>query len=492
LRVGGSTQPPQNGGHPEAHPGDHQGGLANARMTLSIPTEPQARPSSPSEKLQPKRPPRPPRGRRPKGKRRRLPPVLRALSGLLTLLLLIMAGTGVLALIVKVNFNKAGPLRQASLITVPHGRGLNAIAAYLQREGIISDSRLFVANVYYKGAQSRLRAGKYEIPRGASINEVVDRLVKGKTIGYKLTFIEGQTSQQIVGRLNAAAHLVGKITLVPPEGTLLPDTYVYEGETKRSEILDRMRMAQQKLLDRLWPNRQQGLPLQSKQEALILASIVEKETGKAEERAKVAAVYVNRLKKGIRLQSDPTIIYGLVGGRGRLGHPIRVSELKRKTAYNTYQIDRLPPTPICNPGQASIEAVLNPAISNDLFFVADGSGGHVFAKTLKEHKANVRNWRKIEKSLRARRRRQAAAAVAKKAAAAKKGAAVASSSPLSVPLPGLAAPGAAFAAVAPAAAANGSANAGAARSGRRMFHNSKAGGTAAIPLPVRKPKRRRR
>jgi UPF0755 protein len=190
--------------------------------------------------------------------------------------------------------------------------------------------------------------------------------------------------------------LSGAITEIPPEGSLLPDTYVFRRGLERQALLNQMREAQTKLVESLWAERAPDLPLADTKEAVILASIVEKETGVPEERRQVAAVFVNRLRKKMRLQSDPTIIYGIVGGRGRLDRPIRQSDIEAKTEYNTYRIDGLPPTPIANPGRESLLAVLRPAPIEDLYFVADGSGGHVFARTLEEHRQNVRKWRKIE------------------------------------------------------------------------------------------------
>jgi UPF0755 protein len=184
---------------------------------------------------------------------------------------------------------------------------------------------------------------------------------------------------------------------IPAEGSLLPETYKVPRSMSRAKLVAQMSRAQKSVIDELWPKRQAGLPIKSQQEAIILASIVERETAMAEERPLVAAVFVNRLKKRMRLQSDPTIIYGLVGGQGKLGRPIRRSEIRRHTPYNTYRIKALPPTPIANPGRAAIAAVLNPADSQALYFVADGTGGHVFANTLAEHNRNVRRWRQIEK-----------------------------------------------------------------------------------------------
>ena len=194
-------------------------------------------------------------------------------------------------------------------------------------------------------------------------------------------------------RLKANEVLVGEIKNPPAEGELLPDTYLFNRGGTRQSIIDQMNTAQKKFIEKLWPTRAEGLPLKTPEEALILASIVEKETGQADERAHVAAVFVNRLRRGMRLQSDPTIIYGITRGQGKLDRPIRRSDIRQKTDYNTYQIDGLPPTPIANPGRASIEAVLNPVETEHLYFVADGTGGHVFARTLAEHNANVRKWR---------------------------------------------------------------------------------------------------
>ncbi len=415
-----SMQPPQGsggrashpGGAPPAHPGSEQ------TMVLGVPNDQVARARSPSEKLQPKRPPRPPRNRRAKVQRRRLGPFWRAVNGLLTLMLLVMAGLGAGAILLKTKFDEAGPLASNMIFQVPRGRGVNAIASLLQSKGIVSDSRLFVANVYYKRVQSKLKAGRYKISARSSISTVVDKLVKGKAVSYRVTLPEGLTSQQMVARLNRAKHMSGEITQIPPEGTLLPNTYSFAPGKSRVDFLNRLRAAQQVVLDRLWEARDPDTPLRSKQEALILASIIEKETGIDGERARVGSVFINRLRKGMKLQSDPTIIYGLVGGQGKLGHPLRRSELNRKTAYNTYQIPRLPPTPICNPGAAAIKAALNPAKTNDLYFVANGTGGHIFASTLKAHNFNVRNWRKIERAMRAKQKLAAIAAAKQKSAAA--------------------------------------------------------------------------
>ena len=214
---------------------------------------------------------------------------------------------------------------------------------------------------------------------------------------HRVTIPEGLTSHQIVERLKADPTLVGDVTEVPPEGALLPETFIVQRGAQRQAILDNMRAESRKAMEKLWDQRQKGLPFKTWEEALVLASIVEKETGRNDERERVAAVFVNRLRQNMRLQSDPTILYGISAGKTVWSRSIMKNEIAQKTAHNTYQIDGLPPTPICNPGRASIEAVLDPARTKDLYFVADGNGGHIFAETLKDHNANVQKWRAIEK-----------------------------------------------------------------------------------------------
>jgi UPF0755 protein len=227
-----------------------------------------------------------------------------------------------------------------------------------------------------------------------------------------VTLAEGLTSEQIVQKLLAHPELHGDINDVPPEGSLLPDTYKFGSHDKRQDIIERMQAAQAKFLAKVWESRDPDLPISTPEEAVILASIVEKETSRADERPRIARVFENRLKKKMRLQSDPTIIYGLVGGKGALDHPITQEELDRDTGYNTYKINGLPPTPIGNPGRASIEAVLKPAKTSDLYFVADGTGGHAFAASLEEHNKNVAKWRAIEREIRKKEQEAAAAAAA--------------------------------------------------------------------------------
>ena len=294
------------------------------------------------------------------------------------------------------GFNESLIAGEEPELCLPRGAGVQNIAEALEREGVISNALLFRLGAKVQGAERSLKAGEYAIPAGASMAEVLDRIRRGEVVQRKITVAEGLTSYDIVQLVNAAEMLEGEIAEIPPEGSLAPETYFYERGESRAEVIARMRAAQASALDALWEKRAEGLPIETKEEALILASIVEKETGVPEERPRVASVFVNRLRKRMRLQTDPTVIYGITLGKGPLDRPIRRSDLNAKTPYNTYQIDGLPPTPIANPGRAAIEAVLNPAQTDDLYFVADGTGGHVFAKTLAEHNKNVRAWRKIE------------------------------------------------------------------------------------------------
>jgi UPF0755 protein len=224
----------------------------------------------------------------------------------------------------------------------------------------------------------------------------MDMLIAHRTVGHRITIAEGLTSDATVALVKADPVLTGDVPVVP-EGSLLPETYIFERGTTRAELLQRMHQAQEKVLADLWPKRKEGLPFMTVQDALKLASLVEKETAIAAERPHVAAVFINRLNRGMKLESDPTIIYGLTKG-APLGHALRQSELATPNPFSTYQIVGLPPTPICNPGRGAIAAVLNPAESDDLYFVADGSGGHVFASSFAEHARNVAQWRRLEQA----------------------------------------------------------------------------------------------
>ena len=378
---------------------------------------------SPSEQLEPTRPLA--RSRRRSrysrgGAPGRSSGLFRLVSGVFTLLLLLMAIVGGVALAVNSWVNAPGPLAASKAVVIPKGEGVHDIASRLEREGIITDRRLFIAGYLIakatawgdKARPPQLKAGDYQIPQSASIRNVIDILSDGKTITHRVTIPEGLTSHQIVERLKADPNLTGEVTDVPPEGALLPETFVIQRGAQRQAILDNMRAESRKLMEKLWDQRQKGLPVKTWEEALVLASIVEKETGRNDERERVAAVFVNRLRQNMRLQSDPTILYGLGAGKTVWNRPIMKNEIVQKTAHNTYQIDGLPPTPICNPGRASIEAVLNPATTKDLYFVADGNGGHIFSETLKDHNSSVQKWRALEKEREKEKESKAKAAAA--------------------------------------------------------------------------------
>jgi len=330
---------------------------------------------------------------------------IRRTSAALTVVAILMLLIGGSFVMLNYFYTVKGPLQETKTIAIPRGEGRLNIAARLEREGVIWNRWAFVLNHLGRNLlfedRGDLKAGEYRFEPGARMSDVLRTVLSGRSFAYKVTFPEGFTSQQIVERLKQHESLTGEITQIPPEGSLLPSTYTYSAGTDRQSILDQMAAEQQDFLARVWEKRAEGLPFNSPQEALILASIVEKETGQSGERPHVASVFINRLKKGMRLQSDPTIIYGIVGGKGSLGRPIYKSDIRTTTPYNTYRINGLPPTPIANPGKAAILAVLNPLETNDLYFVADGTGGHTFSETLSEHNAAVRKWREIERQRRA-------------------------------------------------------------------------------------------
>jgi UPF0755 protein len=405
-----------SGREPPALGAGDRGGPVGGRLRPSG-----ARPLSPAEALNPTRPPvrrRPPRPRR---EPRRLGRTLRMVNAVLT-----MTFVGFLAVTAALVYfdrevDRAGPLSATTTFVVPRGEGSIEVANRLEREGIVHSALAFKLLSAFERAGSffgggprggDIKAGEYELRKGASARQVMAALAEGRTVLQRVTIPEGLTSRQIVARLEADPNLTGTIAGVPPEGALLPDTYRFSRGTQRQELIDRMQAEMRKVLAAAWQARRPEVPLESPEEALILASIVEKETGRADERAKVAGVFVNRLRKGMRLQSDPTIIYGIAGGAGGLGRPISRSDIRQATPYNTYQIDGLPPTPICNPGRATIQATLAPEATDALYFVADGKGGHAFAATLKDHNANVANWRRIEKEIRARQQVEAASRAA--------------------------------------------------------------------------------
>ncbi len=321
------------------------------------------------------------------------------LNFMMSLMILGVVAAGFAAWYGKKEFEGAGPLGAATVFEVKPNSGWDGVATQLERSGIISDSRIFQIGVRANGAARKLKAGEYELKAGASMREVMDTLVSGKSILYSLTIPEGWTVTQAFARISADPVLTGPMpTEMPAEGTLVADTQRFSRGMSRDAIITRMQADQARLVESIWAQRDSDLPVKDVNEFVTLASIVEKETGVADERPRVAAVFINRLRKGMRLQSDPTIIYGLFGGAGKpADRPIYRSDIDKPTPYNTYVIDGLPPTPIANPGKAALEAVANPARTDDLYFVADGTGGHAFASTLEEHNRNVERWREIEK-----------------------------------------------------------------------------------------------
>ncbi len=372
-------------------------------------------------------------------------------SNALTLFIVVLVVAAGLLAWGREQFTGPGPLAEAICFRVEKGDSLSAVSRALEERRAVSDARIFRIGAEYSGKADGLKFGSYLVGAKASMEQVLADLTAGgqstcgrevnfrisvakaevvlreldaatnryvevvkfdpaavaapaeyldvteaDDIRWRVTLAEGVTSWQVVDALKRADFLSGEVAAVPPEGSLAPDSYEVERGADRAALLAEMATRQAATMAELWATRAEGLPYDTPEEALIMASIVEKETGIAEERKRVASVFINRLEQGMRLQTDPTVIYGVTKGEGVLGRGLRQSELRRETPYNTYVIDGLPPTPIANPGRLSIEAALNPDKTDDLYFVADGSGGHAFAKTLAEHNENVAKWREIE------------------------------------------------------------------------------------------------
>ncbi|MEJ2626562.1 MAG: endolytic transglycosylase MltG [Pseudolabrys sp.] len=350
-------------------------------------------PRSPRAALEPERVPPP--ARRSAGARH--PAVIAGNAFFMLLVLLaIVAGAGLY--VGKQHYDAPGPLKQDKVVNIPRGLGSRAIGGLLEREGVIDEPWVFFGGVTLRKARGALKHGEYKFKAHASIADVVNTMIEDKVVQHALTIPEGLTSEQVVARLLENDALSGSIKQIPREGTLLPDTYNFTRGMTREEMIRRMQRADKQVLAEIWKHRAPDLPLKTPQDLVTLASIVEKETGKADERSRVAAVFINRLKRKMRLQSDPTIIYGLTGGKGSLGHPLLKSEMERPNPYNTYQIDGLPPGPIANPGKAALDATANPARTKDLYFVADGTGGHVFSETYRQHQKNVEHLRGLQKA----------------------------------------------------------------------------------------------
>ena len=372
-------------------------------------------------------------------------------SNALTLLVLALFAAGGLIAWGQRQYTGPGPLADPVCLMIERGASLRQVSADLEAEGALERPAIFRIGADYENKSGQVKFGSYLIPAGASMQEIVAIITEGgrstcgtevnfrigvttaevlvreldpatnryaevmsfepgaaeppadyaevaarQDVRFRVTLAEGVTSWQVVEELKFAEFLEGEVAELPAEGSLAPDSYEVERGDDRAALVAEMAARQAAILAELWQRRQDGLPYESPQEAMIMASIVEKETGLPEERPLVASVFINRLRQGMKLQTDPTVIYGITDGKAPLSRGLRQSELRRETPYNTYLIDGLPPTPIANPGRESIAAALNPASSDFLFFVADGTGGHAFARTLAEHNANVARWRQIE------------------------------------------------------------------------------------------------
>jgi UPF0755 protein len=350
-----------------------------------------AAPRSPRAALEPERVPAPAR----RSRRVRHPLVI-AGNAFFTVLIIIAVGVGAALMIGRQRFEEPGPLEQDKIVNIPRGLGIHDISDLLQREGVIDQPWTFIGSILVLKARGNLKYGEYQFTTHASVRDVVDTIVENKVVQHNFTVPEGLTSEQIVARLSENDALAGSIKEIPREGTLMPETYKFTRGTTREMIIQKMQQSSKHVLQEVWERRNPDIPLKTPEQLLTMASIIEKETGKPEERTRIAAVFENRLKNKMRLQSDPTIIYGLTGGKGSLGRPILKSEIEQHTPYNTYVIDGLPPGPIANPGRASLEAAANPARTKEIYFVADGTGGHVFSENYEQHQKNVARLRAIE------------------------------------------------------------------------------------------------
>lgn len=358
------------------------------------PTGRRRSPRSPRQALHPESAPPPPS----RSRHARNPLVL-VLNFFLTAALLIVLAAGGTVYWGKTVYEAPGPLAAETTVLIEPGSTLDEIATQLESHNVISNRWVFEGASKFLENTSKLKAGEYAFSPGVSMRTVMDEITSGRSIQHAMTIPEGVTSAQVVDKLLADSMLTGALSAIPPEGSLLPETYKFTRGSSRKQLLDRMSKAQEEALAEIWAGRAPDLPLKTPRDLVILASIIEKETGKADERPRIAAVFINRLNKGMRLQSDPTILYGLYGGAAwKQARTILRSDLQRPNPYNTYQIPALPPGPIANPGRDSLEAAAHPADTKDLYFVADGTGGHVFAVSLDDHNRNVAKWRELEKT----------------------------------------------------------------------------------------------
>jgi UPF0755 protein len=352
-------------------------------------------PRSPRAALEPERVPMPTRW----SKSARHPLVI-AGNAVFTVLILVAVVSGIVFAVAKNRFDSSGPLQEDKIVNIPPRLGIRDIADLLVKEGVIEHPLTFIISAKLAETREELRFGEYQFAKQSSLHDVINTIVEGKVVQHQVTIAEGLTSEQIVQHLLENDTLSGNIKEIPREGTMLPESYRFTRGTPRDQVIQRMQQAQRRAVQEIWDRRMPDLPLRSPEQLVTLASIVERETGRSDERTQVAAVFINRLKQRMKLQSDPTIIYGLVGGKGTLGRPILRSEIEQPTPYNTYVIDGLPPGPIANPGRAALEAVANPARTKALYFVADGTGGHAFSETLDQHQRNVAHLRAIEQGQR--------------------------------------------------------------------------------------------
>src|SRR5882757_8472188 len=332
-------------------------------------------PRSPRAALEPEYMPEPTRP-----SRRARHPLVIAGNAIFTIIIVLAVAIGIIYSFGKQKFDAAGPLDRERIVNIPRGLGLREIADLLARENVIDQPWVFIGSVLVLKAREDLKYGEYKFGKAITLREAIETIVEGKVVQHAFTIPEGLTSEQIVARLAEVDFLAGNIREIPKEGTLLPETYNFPRGTTREQAIQRMQQAHARVLKEIWDRRSSEVPVKTPEALVTLASIVEKETGRPDERSRVAAVFNNRIRQRMKLQSDPTIIYGLVGGKGTLGRPIMRSEIEQQTPYNTYVIEGLPPGPIANPGRASLEATANPARTKELFFVADGTGGHAFAE----------------------------------------------------------------------------------------------------------------
>ncbi len=291
-----------------------------------------------------------------------------------------------------------GPATETIIVWLPPGTGTGGIARELNLRGAISDRWMLRIAALLSGERRHLKAGEYAVPARASMADILTMLRDGRVIEHKITLPEGLSSAQAMAIIENDRTLAGSLPPMPTEGALLPETYTFVRGATRAQIVERMEASARALLADQWTNRAADIVVSTPQQALVLASIVEKETGVVSERARVAAVFMNRLRMGMKLQSDPTTIYAITKGKHPLGRELTGKDLALASPYNTYVAPGLPPAPICNPGKASIEAVMHPARTKELYFVADGTGGHAFSETLEGHNQNVSLWRALKKS----------------------------------------------------------------------------------------------